>query len=227
MAGMNNQPNHSKPLQTKTNFQTCKAEAQAARTPEIARPTHQTTPEHDPNLPHWLPVGDDWDGLPKSIRQAVPQILAPAYRRFVVKAPGELERSFGLTLVHLMWLELCDQAKFGAATDPNSLDAVLGNAEQLTERHLHLVSAKCQTAELLVKLRLLSETSEAGPLRREARFPASALLYRRLRSRLRFRSQRPISTRPNHYRLYSSATNAIGKWKFASLLTNSRTPRSA
>jgi hypothetical protein len=161
MAGMKNQPNQSEPKST-SKTASRKPKRHARR--QSLSPRAESPPERDPNLPHWLPVGDDWDGLPKSIRQAVPLILAPAYRRFVVEAPGELERSFGLTLVHLMWLELCDQAKLVAAVDPNSLDAVLGNSEQLTERHLHLVSAKCQTAELLVKLRLLNETLETGPL---------------------------------------------------------------
>ena len=92
-----------------------------------------TPPEHNPNLPHWLPVGDSWTGYSQKRPPAVPQILAPAYRRFVLEETGEMERSFGLTLVHLMWLELCDRAKLVAATDPNSLDAVFGNAEQLAD----------------------------------------------------------------------------------------------
>ena len=157
MAGMNNTTKPTAQPEPKSTSKPAKRKPKRPARRKSLAPRHQTPPEHDPNLPHWLPVGDDWDGLPKSVRQAVPQILAPAYRRFVLEAPGELERSFGLTLVHLMWLELCDQAKLVAATDPNSLDAVLGNAEQLTERHLHLVSAKCQTAELLVKLRLLTK----------------------------------------------------------------------
>ena len=60
-------------------------------------------------LPPWLPVGDRWNDLPEAIRQAVPRILVPAYRQFVLDAPDELQRSIGLTLVHLLWLEVCDQ----------------------------------------------------------------------------------------------------------------------
>jgi hypothetical protein len=164
MAGMNN--NEADRSEPKSTSKLARRKPRHPVRRQSLSPRAESPPEPDPNLPHWLPVGDDWGSLPKSIRQAVPQILTPAYRRFVLEAPGELERSFGLTLVHLMWLELCDQAKLVAATDPNSLDAVLGNAEQLTERHLHLVSAKCQTAELLVKLRLLGETLDTGQLRR-------------------------------------------------------------
>ena len=94
----------------------------------------------------------------------VPRILTPAYRRFVLDAPGELERSIGLTLVHLMWLEVCDQIHLATATaDPSSLDAILKNPEDMIDRHLHLVTAKCQTAELLVKLRLVTEAIQRPP----------------------------------------------------------------
>jgi hypothetical protein len=118
----------------------------------------------DPNLPHWLPTGDRWNELPEEIRQTVPRILTPAYRRFVIDAHGELERSIGLTLVHLMWLEVCDQIHLAIVTaDPTSLDAILKDPEDMIDRHLNLVTAKCQTAELLVKLRLVTEALDRPP----------------------------------------------------------------
>ena len=62
---------------------------------------------------------ETWQLLPDGVRRAVSRVLAPAYRRFVLDAPGELERSIGLTLVHLMWLEVCDQVRLAeAAADP-------------------------------------------------------------------------------------------------------------
>jgi hypothetical protein len=109
-------------------------------------------------LPPWLPVGDRWDDLPEAVRQAVPRILVPAYRQFVLDAPDELQRSVGLTLVHLLWLEVCDQLRLVEVVgDPTSLAATLNNPESMIDRHLNLVAAKSQTAELLVKLRLVNE----------------------------------------------------------------------
>jgi hypothetical protein len=96
--------------------------------------------------------------MPETIRRAVPKILAPAYRRFVLDAPGELERSVGLTLVHLMRLEICDQVQMAVlGADPQSLDAILNDPESMIERHLRLASVKCQTAKLLLKLRMADQ----------------------------------------------------------------------
>jgi hypothetical protein len=61
------------------------------------------------DVPYWVPDGTLWEQLPAGIRRAVSQVLAPAYRRFVLEAPGPLERSVGITMVHLMWLEVYDQ----------------------------------------------------------------------------------------------------------------------
>ena len=116
-----------------------------------------TTP--DPDIPYWVPSGDGWKNTPEEIRRAIPQVLAPAYRQFVLEASGELERSIGLTLVHLIWLEVCCQVHLAvAAADPTSLAAVLNNPEAMIARHLELVMAKCQAAELLVKMRLVSQS---------------------------------------------------------------------
>jgi hypothetical protein len=110
------------------------------------------------NLPPWLPTGERWEALPQNLRQAVPRLLVPAYRQFVLDAPDELQRSVGLTLVHLFWLELCNQARLSeVVADPTCLAAVLNNPEEMIDRHLNLVAAKGQTTELLVKLRLVNE----------------------------------------------------------------------
>jgi hypothetical protein len=120
--------------------------------------------QHGPDVPHWLPADQRWEKLPESIRQVVPRILAPAYRRFVIDAADELERSVGLTLVHLMWLEVCDQVQLATAiADPTCLDAILKDPETMIDRHLRLATVKCQTAELLLKLRVVSEALQRPP----------------------------------------------------------------
>jgi hypothetical protein len=140
-------------------------------------------PSPDPDvLPPWLPVGDRWNELPEAVRQAVPRILVPAYRQFVLDAPDELQRSVGLTLVHLLWLEVCDQMHpVEVVADPTSLAATLSNPEEMIDRHLNLVAAKSQTAELLVKLRLVHEAlarSAVPPLPRPGKAFGHDLLNR-------------------------------------------------
>jgi hypothetical protein len=110
------------------------------------------------NMPYWIPRGSSWKRLPEGMKRAASQILAPAYRLFVRQAAGPLERSVGLTLVHLMWLEVCDQVALAPnVADRESIVAELADPEKLIARHLELVAAKCHTADLLVKLRMLAE----------------------------------------------------------------------
>ena len=133
----------------------------------LPQPPADGLPDEE-DLPPWLPTGQKWQELPQEIRRAVPRLLTPAYRQFVLEAPDELQRSVGLTLVHLLWLELCNQTRVAeVVADRTCLTAVLNDPEDMIDQHLNLVAAKGQTTELLVKLRLVGEalarTATAGP----------------------------------------------------------------
>ena len=114
-----------------------------------------------PDIPHWLPRDHRWSEIPPDIRQNILRILAPAYQQIVTEAPNEIERSVGATFVHLMWLEMCDQAKMATAVaDPNGLDAALQNPNEMIDRHLRLVGVKCKTAAILIKIQSLRQTAD-------------------------------------------------------------------
>ena len=112
-----------------------------------------STPKASPNgMPYWLPRHPEGKALPPGIRRAVVAVLRPLYKDLVLNAPDELERSTGLTIVHLAWLEVCDQiAMAGQATDPNSILAVVDDFRQRVNRHLELVDTKCRATELLMR----------------------------------------------------------------------------
>jgi hypothetical protein len=137
----------------------------------------QITPHREarPDLgkaPYWLPAGDLWDRLPAAMRQAVVDILAPAYQRLVLQVADDLERSTGITLVHLMWLEISDQLRLAeTVAERESFVAAVGDErpEEMIAEHLHLVAAKNATSELLVKLRMVRQMAERGA------WPAGAL----------------------------------------------------
>jgi hypothetical protein len=131
---------------------------------EAAEPEVKKPPIPRPaGAPYWLPDGPWWEQLSDGVRQAVRDILEPAYRRLVVEAQDELERSAGITLVHLMWLEICDQTRLGnIAGDRKSICAIVEDPEESIARHLHLVGAKNSTAELLLKLRMTRAMLERG-----------------------------------------------------------------
>jgi hypothetical protein len=127
------------------------------------KPRPDPVPRPGPDAPYWIPRDSGWTALSETTRQAVNQVLAPAYRQLVLEAQGELERSVGITLVHLMWLEICGQIPLAAVDgDPGSIVALTQNPEAMVARHLHLVAAKCQTAELLSKVRMVSEVLRRG-----------------------------------------------------------------
>ena len=132
-----------------------------AATLPIKSPPKAPPPE---DAPYWIPRDSGWDMMSDATRQAVTQVLTPAYRQLVLEAGGELERSVGVTLVHLMWLEICTQMPLGLAlADVTSVFAVVNYPDSMIARHLNLVGAKCQTAELLTKVQMVGEM-----LRREA-----------------------------------------------------------
>jgi len=116
----------------------------------------------DPEMPYWVPRGTVWENMPAGVKQAVTQVLKPAYRRLVLDAPSDLERSVGLTLVHLMWLEVFNPVQLAEATaDPHSLAAIQSSPERMTDRYMQLATAKCQAAEALVKLRMVADALAA------------------------------------------------------------------
>ena len=130
--------------------------------------------ERGPEIPHWLPRDHRWSAIPPDIRQNILRILAPAYQQIVTEAPNEIERSVGATFVHLMWLEMCDQAKMATAVaDPTGLDAVLQNPNEMIDRHLRLVGVKCKTAALLIKIQSLRQTVEGRTASTEPVLPPS------------------------------------------------------
>jgi hypothetical protein len=147
----------------------------AAKRALKARPTPPPPP--GPDVPYWIPRDSSWDSLQPSTRQAANQILAPAYRQLVLEAQGEVERSVGITLVHLMWLEICGQIYMADIIGhETSVFAVVTDPAAAIERHLHLVAAKCQTAELLSKVRMVGEMLRRGatPAAGAACLPAPA-----------------------------------------------------
>jgi hypothetical protein len=127
------------------------------------RPRPEPVPPPGSDVPYWIPRDSGWTALSETTRQAVTQILAPAYRQLVLEAQGEVERSVGITLVHLMWLEICGQIPLApAVADPWSAVVLTGDPEVMVTRHLHLVAAKCQSAELLSKVRMVGEVLRRG-----------------------------------------------------------------
>ncbi len=61
------------------------------------------------NLPLWVPEGVDLQFVPAEVQQAVGELVQPLYDQFVVGAADGLEKSLGVTITHLLWLEILEQ----------------------------------------------------------------------------------------------------------------------
>lgn len=103
--------------------------------------------------PRWTPPGLDLEGLPQEIRTAVDEIVEPLYEQLVHGAADPLEKSTGMTVVHLVWQEILDQHKLGCTYQQDPFFESLGNREEILVRHLQLVDAKIKASYVLVRLR--------------------------------------------------------------------------
>ena len=103
--------------------------------------------------PRWAPAGVDFHALPAEAQEAVVEILEPAYHQLVRDAADPLEKSTGLTVVHLMWLEILDQLDLGEGYIRDPFIRSLGNRENLIARHLQIIEAKVKASAVLVRLR--------------------------------------------------------------------------
>ena len=137
-------------------------------------------PETQDRQPYWLPDGVVLDRLPANLRYAVQQVITPAYETLVLNAPPGLEQSTGLTIVHLLWLELLDHMALGLPDQllGSPFDPLLDRSEvsrqQLIDRHLRTVGAKLKSSELLVRIRSCKSKLHPPPAHRTevTMFPA-------------------------------------------------------
>jgi hypothetical protein len=91
--------------------------------------------------------------VPAAIRQAIGTIILPAWRELVLEADG-MARSLGMTMVHMMWLELLSQADL--SRDYTQVTAVLKlpvDFSGILDQHVKLVNLKLKVAAFLLRLK--------------------------------------------------------------------------
>jgi hypothetical protein len=118
--------------------------------------------------PLWIPPELKFDELPAALQRAITEIVDPAYRELVLLAQNALERSMGLTYVHLLYLEIIemiDVARDMARTLPRGEGT---DAHQLKiTRHLKLVAQKDRVAKFILDVeKFYDRAGPTDPLRR-------------------------------------------------------------
>jgi hypothetical protein len=102
------------------------------------------------------------ESLPAALRAKLAALINPIYHELVLMARPGLAQSTGLTIVHLMWLEILDQIEIARkqyapdpSNDPQQLVAYVSKTEtrvEMIERHLRLVHAKLKASDFLLRL---------------------------------------------------------------------------
>jgi hypothetical protein len=106
--------------------------------------------------PLWVPQGVDLEVVPEEVRQALAEVVQPVYERMVLQTDDPLERSLGVTIAHLLWLEVLQQ--FDLKREYVQVSAVLGlsgNRGPMIEQHLRIIYSKVKVGGFLARLREL------------------------------------------------------------------------
>jgi hypothetical protein len=123
------------------------------------------------DAPFWLAAR--YERLSSGLKTAVAEILVPAYRRLVLNAAEGVEQTIGMSLVHAMWMELCEQSALAdVIAESDTVMALVNDREEKIGAHLKLVAAKAELAQLLGRLRAMRRFFEEDRDRRSLALPA-------------------------------------------------------
>ena len=124
------------------------------------KPRTRSKPSPTTPAPLWVPDDVDLELLPQEVRQAITQIVQPVYERFVIASDDPLEKSLGVTVTHLLWLEILQQSDL--KREFTQLTAILGtekNFQNDIDQHLRIIESKVKVGYLLARLRDLRQRS--------------------------------------------------------------------
>jgi hypothetical protein len=108
----------------------------------------------DITTPPWAPAGSDLSHVPDEIRLAVAELIQPFYEEHVGASDDPIERSLGMTVAHLLWLEILEQ--FDQKRQYTQIESVLGipgDRQAIIDRHLRLIGTKVRVGEFLLRMR--------------------------------------------------------------------------
>jgi hypothetical protein len=115
-------------------------------------------------LPYWIPDTLEFGRFSEELQAAICGIINPAYRELVEQARDGLQKSAGLTVIWLMWLEILDHIQLGQSlTSSPSMTETSKEREQLITRHLRLVGSKVKASSFLLRLHEFEEKHGSMP----------------------------------------------------------------
>jgi hypothetical protein len=133
-------------------------------------PKPTTTCDEAP-LPLWAERDVAFKKLSPDQQHSLRQIVGPLYQQFVVEPHDPLERSCGISVIHLIWSELLKQCALASLNYSRDDYSETRRGQQFTEL-FQLLNAKCQLSTLLIQLRRHPLERTANP----AMFPFDSAL---------------------------------------------------
>ena len=120
------------------------------------KPSAKTKSPPNPPAPLWIPNDVDLELVPDEIRQAITEIVQPVYERFVIAADDPLEKSLGVTVSHLLWLEILQQADLKREyTEITAVLEIEKDHGRDIDQHLRIIESKVKVGYLLTRIREL------------------------------------------------------------------------
>lgn len=113
--------------------------------------------------PIWMPRGADLSQVPDELREAAMRIIKPMYEESVLWSDDPLEKSLGVTVTHLLWLELIQQ--YDIRREYTTVNATLGipyPVHGAIEQLLRTIGSKVRVGHLMLQIRKLREHGEAA-----------------------------------------------------------------
>ncbi|MBE9551932.1 MAG: hypothetical protein IMF05_00580, partial [Proteobacteria bacterium] len=104
-----------------------------------------STRENSPR-PFFVPSDINFDDLSEELKTAIRAVIDPAYRQLVLEARDGLEKSIGVTIVHLLWIEILDQLDLAQSLDDTLQPEASDRRFKMIERHLRVVNAKSKAS---------------------------------------------------------------------------------
>ncbi|MDY0169683.1 MAG: hypothetical protein RBS80_24280 [Thermoguttaceae bacterium] len=107
----------------------------------------------DPPRPFFIPAGVQFDELPQDLQAAITAVVNPAYQKLVLEARDGLEKSSGLTVAYLVWLEILDQLEMAKSMPNVPTPEASAERDKLIARHLRLIGAKSKASNFLLRIK--------------------------------------------------------------------------
>jgi len=134
-----------------------------AKNKQKAKDSENKTDRPDDARPYWVPDGVRLEDMPAELQATIAAVINPVYSDLVLGSKDGLEKSTGVTVCHLLWLEVLSQFELGRLVSVTDSDSSDDERQEAIAKHIRLAQSKLKASGLLLRLREF-ERRWGGPL---------------------------------------------------------------